>query len=181
FLGHAVAAVSGFSIDAVRSGLAPASSALFKVSSISGLVVLGVILLALFRRRVLRGPISTSEGTWDCGYARPAASMQYTASSFAQPLTAMFGTILRIRSHQPSFLKGGGPAGDSGDPGVFFPEGAAFESHSEDFFLKSLYGPIFKAVEKVALMLRFLQSGRVQLYILYIALTLFVLLIWCLR
>jgi hydrogenase-4 component B len=174
FLGHAVAAVSGFSIDAVRSGLAPASSGLFKIASISGLVVLGVILLSLFRRRVLGGPISTSEGTWDCGYARPAASMQYTASSFAQPLTSMFGTILRIRSHQPAFLKGG-------DPGVFFPEGAEFESHSEDFFLKSLYGPIFMAVEKVALKLRFLQSGRVQLYILYIALTLFVLLIWCLR
>ena len=64
---------------------------------------------------------------------------------------------------------------------MFFPASGGFESHSEDFFLKSVYGPIFAAVERLALKLRFLQAGRVQFYILYIALTLFVLLIWCLR
>ena len=32
--------------------------------------------------------------TWGCGYARPTARMQYTASSFAQPLTDLFRLLL---------------------------------------------------------------------------------------
>ena len=55
------------------------------------------------------------------------------------------------------------------------------DSDTEDLFLQNLYRPIFLGVEWLALKLRFFQAGRVQLYILYIALTLFVLLIWNLR
>ena len=36
----------------------------------------------------------TASVTWDCGYARPTARMQYTASSFAQPLTTLFRWLL---------------------------------------------------------------------------------------
>ena len=33
--------------------------------------------------------------TWDCGYAAPAATMQYTSTSFAQPLTKGAALFLR--------------------------------------------------------------------------------------
>ena len=195
--GHGAALLSGLSYAEVGRNLAPASGALFAVAIIAVLLASGVLLLTFIRGRILSGKTAV-EGTWDCGYSRPTARMQYTASSFAQPLTLMFETILRMRSHLPSFLEGG-------DTPVFFPVGAreisgnkealgavlpassfplpasAFESHSEDFFLKSIYGPVFSMVERLALRLRFLQAGRVQFYILYIALTLFILLIWCLR
>ncbi len=178
---HAVESVSGLSHVVVQGLLAPASSALLQIAVISALCALGVIVLSLLRGRMLSGRISSTEGTWDCGYLRPSEKMQYTASSFAQPLTAMFEPILRIKTHQPSFLIKEESGCDSHGSGPFFPGGAAFESHSEDFFLKSVYGPIFMAIQRLALRLRFLQAGRVQFYILYIALTLFVLLIWCLR
>ena len=180
-MGHAVATISGLSYVGVQSLLGPASTALFRVAVITGLLVLGVILLSRLRSGILSGRTSSSEGTWDCGYTRPSARMQYTASSFAQPLTSMFEAIVRTRSHLPAFIKGKEPAGDSPVPGAFFPGSAAFESHAEDFFLKSIYGPIFIAVERFALKLRFFQAGRLQCYILYIALTLFILLIWSLR
>ncbi|MGC9195707.1 MAG: proton-conducting transporter membrane subunit [Syntrophobacteraceae bacterium] len=173
-MGHAVAQCSAISYESAQSFLAPASSALLKVAVASGCFLLAVLLVYLLRAKNLSARTSSSEGTWDCGYFRPTARMQYTASSFAQPVTTMFEAILRTRSHTPSF---GNPQG----PPVFFPGPAVFESHTEDFFLKSVYAPIFTGVKKFALKFRFLQAGRVQFYILYIALTLFVLLIWCLR
>lgn len=179
-MGHGVEAISGLSHATVLSQLAPASSALLTVAIIAVLLASGVILLTLIRGRILSGKTAL-EGTWDCGYSRPSARMQYTASSFAQPLTEMFQTVLRTKTHPPSFLKIERATGALRNSGLFFPESGAFESHSEDFFLKSIYGPIFIAVERLALKLRFLQAGRLQFYILYIALTLFILLIWCLR
>ncbi len=173
-MGHAVAESGAIPYEAVQGFLAPASSALLKVAVVSGCFLFVVLVLCLIRAKILSGRTSSSEGTWDCGYFRPTARMQYTASSFAQPVTAMFEAILRTRSHTPSF------SDPRGAP-VFFPDAALFESHTEDFFLKSVYAPLFMAVKRFALKFRFLQAGRVQFYILYIALTLFVLLIWCLR
>jgi len=49
-------------------------------------VVAGVHRLA--NDRVRRGP------PWDCGFPDPTAAAQYTASSFAQPLRRVFGTLI---------------------------------------------------------------------------------------
>ena len=67
--------------------------------------------LFLIRRRLPRGREETATGTWDCGYARPTARMQYTASSFAQPLTDLFQIFLRTRrarQRRPRVLPQGG-------------------------------------------------------------------------
>ena len=53
--------------------------------------------LWIIRWQLLAGRV-TQTVTWDCGYARPTARMQYTASSFAQPLTGLFRTFLRTRT-----------------------------------------------------------------------------------
>ncbi|HTP82946.1 MAG TPA: hydrogenase 4 subunit B [Alphaproteobacteria bacterium] len=67
-------------------------------SSYSGLVVLlAAIIVAvagaagvhrLANNRVRRGP------AWDCGFPDPQPATQYTASSFAQPLRRVFGTLV---------------------------------------------------------------------------------------
>jgi NADH:ubiquinone oxidoreductase subunit 5 (subunit L)/multisubunit Na+/H+ antiporter MnhA subunit len=165
--GRAVAMVSGLSVADVQTQISFASSPLTRVVLIAGLFAMIALLLAWVRHKML--PCRASlENTWDCGYARPTSRMQYSASSFAQPLTTMFEPFLRpkVRWEKPEGL---------------FPKGASFHSHTEDLFQQSLYRPIFLGFEKIALGLRFLQAGRVQLYILYIALTLFILLIWNLR
>ena len=49
----------------------------------------------LMRRRTVRfGP------TWSCGFDAPPASMQYTASSFAAPLTSLFGHTVGVEEHR---------------------------------------------------------------------------------
>lgn len=165
---RAAAVVSRFSPADVQAQLSPALGPLSSVVLVAGLFVLAVVLLVVVRRGALSGRSVEESGTWDCGYARPSATMQYTASSFAQPLTTMFEAFLRPR------VKGEKPEG-------LFPVRGAFHSETEDVFSRNLYRPIFLGVERLALRLRFLQAGRVQFYILYIALTLFILLIWNLR
>ena len=66
--------------------------------TIVSLVFLGIVgALALIRRLLLRNRELVRTGTWDCGYVKPTARMQYTASSFAQPLVDMFSALVASR------------------------------------------------------------------------------------
>lgn len=134
----------------------------------SGIFVLMVGMLVCLRYRLLAGRKVSLSGTWDCGYVRPTGRMQYTASSFAQPLTNMFGFLLRTRRRLEA-------------PDGFFPEHAALHTEADDFFQQNLFRPAFRCIERLLLRLHWLQQGRVQFYILYVAVTLLVLLVWNLR
>ena len=122
-------------------------------------------LLAVVRRRLLSGRKVERAPTWDCGYAACTPRMQYTASSFASPLLLLFRMFLRPRVglHPPMGL---------------FPKQASFESETPDVFLECLFRPVFAAIAWAASKLRWFQHGRIQLYVLYIALTILVLFIW---
>jgi formate hydrogenlyase subunit 3/multisubunit Na+/H+ antiporter MnhD subunit len=138
---------------------------------LAGIVAVALILtalvaaLAVARALLLRGRKVDTAVTWDCGYAAPTARMQYTASSFAQPLTLFFRYVLRQRTHgQP--------------PRGLFPRHAAFESHSPDVMRETVYTPAFIWVRDLLGRMRRIQEGRLQLYVLYLVLTLLVLLAW---
>ena len=122
-------------------------------------------LLAWGRRRLLSGQRVDRGPTWDCGYVAPTARMQYTASSFASPLLLLFRMLLR-------------PHVAIRPPLGLFPEQASFESQTPDVFHDYLFRPIFAAIVWTASKLRWFQHGRIQLYVLYIALTILVLLVW---
>ncbi len=130
----------------------------------AGVIVLAGM-LALLRRRLLGGRTVTEGVTWDCGYAAPSATMQYTASSFAQPLTKLFGRILWTSS------AGHGTAG-------FFPENASFETKTADVFHAYFYHPLFVLGARCFSWCRWLQHGSLHIYVLYIVITLLVLLVW---
>jgi len=138
---------------------------LCKVGLAGGAVIILAAALALLRQRLLAGRRIESTGTWDCGYAAPSARMQYTASSFAWPIIAMFRWLLRPTMHEHA-------------PSGVFPAAASLESHAQDVFLQCLYRPLFLAVDWCSERLRWVQQGRNQLYVLYIALALLVLLAW---
>jgi hypothetical protein len=129
--------------------------------------VAAALALVLLRRRLLAGREVRQAVTWDCGYARPTARMQYTASSFAQPLVDLFSLVLRSRrtSHMA--------------PGLF-PASASLETETHDVFNERVYRPGFRLVDRWTSLLKWLQSGRVQLYILYIVIVLMGLLFWTL-
>ena len=163
-----IGSVTGLGNAAIEGGLSLAIEPLRWVVSASGIFVLILGLLAWLRHRLLSGREVSLSGTWDCGYARPTARMQYTASSFAQPLTNMFGHLLRTRRRVEA-------------PDGFFPVHAALHTETDDLFQKNLFRPAFRGIEWLLLWCHWLQQGRVQLYILYVAVTLLVLLVWNLR
>nr|MBP8910028.1 hydrogenase [Phycisphaerae bacterium] len=121
--------------------------------------------LFFIRRRLPRGREEGLTGTWDCGYARPTARMQYTATSFAQPLAHLFRFILNPRT------RGNLPHG-------FFPRDAEFETRTPDAAREWFFAPLFRAIDRGVAPIRRMQHGRVHGYLLYIAIVLILLLIW---
>jgi hydrogenase-4 component B len=93
--------------------------------------------------------------TWDCGYARPTARMQYTAGSFAAIITSWFAWILRPRRHVHP-------------PMTPFPVRASFESHTPETILALVVQPGGLLVMRLAGAARRLQHGRLQAYVLYV-------------
>jgi formate hydrogenlyase subunit 3/multisubunit Na+/H+ antiporter MnhD subunit len=150
---------------AVAAALQEAAHAL-RVAAVAAAVLLGGAAgLALLRGRLLARRAVEETVTWDCGYAAPTARMQYTASSFAQPLTFLFRATLRAHTTLTPV---------SG----LFPGRAAFASHTPDPFRERLFAPIFDLVRAALERLRVLQHGRIQLYVLSIVLTLLLLMLW---
>ncbi|MBK9001410.1 MAG: hypothetical protein IPM35_37295 [Myxococcales bacterium] len=135
-----------------------------------GLVALSLLLVALVRRRARS---VRREVTWDCGYAKPAASMQYTSSSFAEWLMRLLGWGLRPARHSPDLAL---------DPQraprleQLFPREARFSSHVADLVLERGIAPALAWLVRAASRARWLQQGRVQSYLLYIFVALVVLL-----
>jgi len=122
-------------------------------------------LLALWRRRILAKRGVSRTVTWDCGYSRPTARMQYTASSFVQPLTDQNRWIL-------------GSSVEEEPPQGYFPAKASFHSHTPDLFLEKFWQPVLAAIAWLFRQLQWMQRGRISLYILYIAVVLLALLFW---
>jgi len=139
-----------------------------RVSLMSMALLIAMGLLAAFRRALLaRRSVSASSAcsTWACGYEHLTSRMQYTASSFAQPMTQMFELV-------PPGRRVVVP------PEGYFPASASLRSEVARPFQERLYRPAFRAVSRQMSRLRWLHHGRVQLYTLYIVLTLITMLVW---
>lgn len=149
-------------------GIRNASSCLAGVVAVSAVFLTILMILAVLRKAVLAKRVVSQAGTWDCGYAAPAASMEYTATSFSQPVTWDFRALLKtVRKVTP--VKG------------LFPKKASIETNTPDIFMEDGYGPVWKVVCDLSGKMKRLQHGRLQAYVLYIAVTLLALLIWKLR
>lgn len=151
--------------DVARQALATAQQSLMRVALGSLLVVVLMAGLALVRKRLLAGREVGQSGTWDCGYAAPTARIQYTGSSFSQPVTHFFHLFLQTRREIRT-------------PEGLFPTEARLRTETPDVFHQRLLTPVFAILGWVAMKLHRLQHGRMQLYVLYVALTLLVLLTW---
>jgi len=102
-------------------------------------------------------------GTWDCGYARPTARMQYTASSFAQMIVRMFRWFLRPRMHFPRL----------DEP---FPGPSEMHGHVDDAVMDRVLLPAGRVFERWFHWVHRFQQGLTQHYVLYVLTALLVLL-----
>jgi len=102
---------------------------------------------------------------WGCGFQHPTVRMQYTASSFAQPLVTQFRLLIANREALVA-------------PSGYFPPAASYASDSGDPFLRLLFAPTFRWFRRLASRLNVIQHGHIHVYVLYIAATLIALLVW---
>ncbi|MBI5345958.1 MAG: hypothetical protein HZB76_02290 [Chlamydiae bacterium] len=126
-----------------------------------------ISLIAIFyflRRRVLIKRKVDSTITWDCGFIKPSFRMQYSYSSFSEMFVDFWQKILVRIYYQSS-------------DGIFV-KSITFTSTGFDFVNKKIFQPAFEIFSFILLKLKFLQQGKVQIYILYIFMTLLFLLIW---
>jgi hydrogenase-4 component B len=151
----------------VGSGAGPEGMALPALNTIVLVVASACIivaLLALGRLLLLRHRDVRTALTWDCGYALPTPRMQYTAASFAAPTLDPFAGLLHARARRTPV------AG-------LFPRSGSEDVHFEDPGEAAVRWTI-AAVTSALTRIRALQRGPVQLYLLYVLVTLLLLLIW---
>lgn len=130
------------------------------------LVLLGlvptVMLILGVNRRLRMGE------TWGCGRAGQTPRMEYTATAFAEPLRRVFAELYRptkelsIDFHQDS---------------KYFVQSIEYRSEVTPWFEKALYEPLLWFIGLLASLTRRLQSGSVHMYLVYVAVALFILLL----
>jgi len=146
---------------------APLVAGLYTASLIFALLLALLAGLFVLRRALLRGRDVRTGPTWDCGYIAPTARIQYTYSSFAQPLALMFQAIT-------------GNTGRATRPWGLFPARAGYFAEAQDRILTAFLA-LFEFLDSRLEALHRLQQGQVHVYVLYIAATLVALLAWGLR
>jgi formate hydrogenlyase subunit 3/multisubunit Na+/H+ antiporter MnhD subunit len=139
---------------------------LLKVSwTAVGLLLLAAVLFLTRRKLAADHRLDKAGGaTWDCGYARPTARMQYTGSSYSQPLVELLGSVVHPQHHGHAV---------SG----YFPRNAGFATQIPDIARQWLFAPLFRFIARSLSPLLALQHGRIHLYVLYVAVVLIALLI----
>jgi hydrogenase-4 component B len=166
-----LAPILGTGISAWAPNLKDAGPRLVTLAPLDWITVMGLLLLAALLlvgavlHTRLRHSVVDRGSTWGCGYAAPTPRMQYTSSSFAQMLVAMFSWALRPRTHQPQKLP-------------LFPQRTAFHSEVPDAVLDEVVLPTFRFSAWLFSGIRVFQQGNIQIYLLYIFLALVGLLLW---
>ena len=128
----------------------------------TGLALL--LVLPWLRRRARRGATVPPVGTWDCGYVDASSPrLQYTASSMAQSGARMLGWTVRQRVDRPAPLE-------------LFAGARAFAVRALEPLLHGVLVPFLHRLAERCMRLRFLQRGKLQIYLLYIFVALLLLL-----
>lgn len=155
------------------AGMAPNSVcpeqifSLLQMVSCSSLLLL-ILTFVLYGVRIYllpRGNRQVRQGTWDCGFARPDARMQYTGTAFVQPLVDLFAGILR-------------PVKNLLLPQGLFPKEGEVEITCKDGGEQMFWKPLVDWTVKIAIFTHRLQSGHLHLYILFMVIALLAMLVW---
>lgn len=139
-----------------------------RIVTITLFSVLGLGVIISFFRKIItkKHRIADKVETWGCGYSSPKASMQYTASSFAEPITDYFSIPLDISKKENIDTS-------------FFPKNKwKFHSTANDWMLTKIFEPFVLLMGKIFTSLKWLQNGKSGFYVLYIAIAILSLIVW---
>ena len=138
----------------------------FSITAALPFVALAVAVLvaaiAVLRRR------ARITSTWACGLPALDSRMQYTSTAFSKPLRKVFANAYRAeRTVEVA------PAG-----AAYFPQSISYRSVRTTSYERALYRPAVDKIVATAHRLRRLQTGNIQVYLLYIFLALVALLMF---
>jgi formate hydrogenlyase subunit 3/multisubunit Na+/H+ antiporter MnhD subunit len=125
---------------------------------------LGLVSVALVLALIYGLKKSPRKLTWDCGYVRPTARMQYSGGSFTAPLVKLLSFAL-FPHERPVSL------------GENFPSPAKHRTSTPDPLLDRLIRPAARRFYRLAHKVHWFQRGRTQLYLVQILAFLLILLV----
>lgn len=105
--------------------------------------------------------------TWGCG-GELSARTEYTATAFSKPLMMIFRAVYRP-TRQVEALAEVSP---------YFPQEVRYRSEIEPTFERYVYGPLLRAVLRVANGMKVLQAGSLHAYLAYVLVLGVLLLLW---
>lgn len=146
-----------FGISADLTAESPAISNLSGITLVSGIFILTVIALLIFRNFHLKNKQIDSGPTWGCGYTAATSKHQYTATSFADNYISLANPVLGVRKNKDVIKEED-----------IFPASKKFETHSYDFFRKYLVDMPANMLCELLKKLAVMQTGQIQHYILYL-------------
>jgi len=148
------------------------ASGLESFDQVVPVVLLAVVLGGVFVASLIAarsGAAVRRVPTWGCG-GELSPQTEYTATAFSKPLMMIFGAVYRP-TRQVEAL---------GEISPYFPQEVRYHAEIEPTFERYVYGPLLRAVLRVADGLKVLQAGSLHAYLAYvIALVVWlVLLVW---
>ena len=139
------------------TGIATASvDNLTQISLISGIFVITVVILLVYRHYHLKSLQISYGSTWGCGYTAGTSKQQYTATSYAYNYNHLAKPILQTKKIMREIREN-----------EIFPGERTFESHSYDIFKKFLIDRPISWISDLLKKIAVMQTGQIQHYILY--------------
>jgi len=134
----------------------------------AALVIAVLLALALARWGSRHRPAATTAPLWACGADSLSSRMQYTATSFAEPLQRVFDNVLRPETdvEVTHFAES-----------QYLVENVTYRTLQADPVEQRLYTPVVRAVTTWARYVRRAHPGSVHLYLAYGALGLLIVLV----
>jgi hydrogenase-4 component B len=129
------------------------------------LVILAFGAGAVYLLRLRSLPLARGT-TWGSGFPEPTPRMQYTGTSFSEPVVSLLGAIAGPAIGRPALQD------------VFFPLSSRFHYGITETVLDRVLTPVFHWTGLAFSWVRRLQHGHLHIYVLYIFVTLFILMIW---
>jgi hydrogenase-4 component B len=133
------------------------------------LVAIGVVVvLRRLAQRSVAGPVPRRAEAWGSGRLLQTAKMQYTATSFAEPLERVFDDVLRpTHDVTVSHL----------DESRYYLEKVSYRTSTADVIEQNLYRPAIRVVRWWGERARVVQNGSVHRYLAYGLVSLVILLL----
>lgn len=136
------------------------------------IALMGSFLLVVFLVYIkTRNQKTTRVDTWDCGAPLLTTRSEITATSFSRSIITIFSGILKpTKHHSVEYTEA--------DESRYFPLSKTVKLGVPNLYEQFLYNPLHRFIFYAANQMSFIQNGNINLYLLYIFITVIGLLIW---